>query len=69
MERNIIESSKRIQAYNDEIDRVTNEIENYSFLAHESYHKEQCDYIHYLYEQIQIELNYIMYGKRQLYID
>ena len=69
MERNITESSKRIQAYNDEIGRVTNEIENYSFLAHELYYNEQCDYIHYLYEQIQIELNYIMYGKRQLYVD
>lgn len=69
MERNITESSKRIQAYFDEIDRVTNEIENYSFLAHKSYHNEQSDYIHYLYEQIQTELNYIMYGKRQLNID
>lgn len=69
MERNITEASKRIQSYHAEIERVENEINGYSFIDHELYDTEQCDYIHYLCQQIQIELNYILYGKRQLYID
>lgn len=69
MERDITTANKRIQEYLAEIERVKNETEQYSFIEHESSYKEQCDYVSYLYEQIQIELNYIIYGKRQLNVD